>query len=139
MRTSTRWVLNDKHVSNMQRRRAASAGAAIVKAVARVERLVKATQLAIESHARLAFPLFFGFVMVSGNHSFALESLSESAGGFSTLSTRGDRSSKLEPSWSRCIFSARAAASAISSGLTSSPLRSRAAISGVTRICLTFV
>ncbi len=47
----------------------------------------------------------------------------------------------LEPvlSSSRCIFSARAAASAISSGLTSSPLRIRAAISGVTRTFLTFV
>lgn len=122
----------------MQQVRAGSAGAAIAKAAARVQRLVKATELAIESHARLAFPLFFGFVMVSGSHSFALESLSESAC-FSTLSTRGGRSSKLELSWPRCIFSARAAASAISSGLTSSPLRSRAAISGVTRICLTFV
>jgi hypothetical protein len=91
-----------------------------------------------DSYPRLAFPLFFGFVMDSGNHSFAL-SLSDSVR-FSTLSTRGGRSKILERlSWSRCIVSARAAASAISSGLTSSPFRIRAAMSGVMRIRLTFV
>lgn len=81
-----------------------------------------------DSHYRfLPLGLFFAAVMVSGSHSFTGSSLFSITG--CTLGGVGSSSSR----------SACADARAISSGLTSSPRRIRAAISGVTRMRRTFV
>jgi hypothetical protein len=81
---------------------------------------------------------FLGLVIDSGNHSLAGSRAGAAGVGVLELEVEVDFPAELEET-SKPFFSASSLASisaeafAISSGLTSSPLRMRAAISGVTR------
>lgn len=79
------------------------------------------------------FARFLGVVMESGNHSLTVGSV------FSISGARCVGGGELELVSSDSSRSAFAMAAVISSGDTSSPLRMRAAISGVMRTLRTFV